>query len=478
MPIAILSNRLYIPREEVRPEDFPPFIHRLEDKYQQTAYTVETFRESPNYWGFSRGDLGKLQQVFGRFHIDDQRVAAPVEYPLKFTGKLGEEQARTLKEWIKVGYGMLQAPARWGKTVWMTALMCKLKQRTLMLAHQEDLCNQLEDTIRRMTNIDELEDQYERKLCGVLQEWDDFFPVVTLSTYQCFGMSSSGRRAIRDKKDFFGLVMVDECSRCATGLYTDVVSVLNAAYRCGVTATPTRKDERHVIINDVLGPVTVVGTKEQLPVEWSWEPTGVKVPEFGNWGTMWKRLVKVKNRNKKIAARVVEDVEAGHFVLVTTDRLAHMKYIKDEIEALDEDITIGILNGQTKDRDSFRHKALRGKYQVVIAMNSIVQLGYNVPRWSSFHNTLPMTNVENWYQRISRIRTPMEPAFEGDDYQKPSPVARVWVDQGHKAIWAYRGVVRRENDRLGFVCLNPEPKRKKGAKRKGMVLFEDPNDET
>jgi superfamily II DNA or RNA helicase len=361
-------------------------------------------------------------------------------------------------------------------TVWMTALMCKLRQRTLMIAHLEDLCSQLEETVRKFTNINELEEQHGRKLCGILKEWDDFFPILTLSTYQCFAVSPKGQRVLKEKKDAFGLVLIDECHRCKTDLYTEVITRLNPAYRCGVTATPERKDNMHVIINDVLGPVTVQAHGEQLHVQYSWEYTGVEVEDFSNWSVMWNRLVKRKTRTKKIAEKVVEDVRAGHFVLVTTERYSHIDDLREAIQKIDFEITIGELSGRIPDREGFRGKAKRGDFQVVLAMSRIVELGYNVPRWSSFHNTLPMTNPQNWYQRISRIRTPMEPAFEGDTYVKPIPVARIWVDAGHKAIWAYKAVVKKENDQRGFECLNPDKPNKK-MRRVGAVTFVEVEDE-
>jgi len=468
---AVLKNRLYVPRHAILPEHFTPFEYRLIDGYSKEAFSVRTYEEFENHYGFARGDLNKLHRVFGdRFEIEDYRSASPIKYGLKFSGTLTKEQADTLSRWIDIGYGMLQAPPRWGKTVWMTALMCKLRQRTLMLAHQEDLCNQLEETVRKFTNINELEEQHGIKLCGVLKEWDDFFPILTLSTYQCFAVSEKGRRVLREKKDYFGLVMVDEAHRCKTEMYTDVVGVLNSAYRCGVTATPKRKDRMHVVISDVLGPVTAKAEGEQLHVRYSWEYTETEVEEFSNWTVMWNRLVKKRKRTRKIATKVVEDVRAGHFVLVTTERYTHIDDLREMIKEIDEDITIGELSGRVPDRDGFRLKAKRGDYQVVLAMSKIVELGYNVPRWSSFHNTLPMTNPENWYQRISRIRTPMEPAFDGDDYVKPDPIARVWIDAGHKAIWAYKSVVRKENDKRGFECLNPDPKPKR-MRRVGAVTF-------
>ncbi len=472
MTKAILRDRLWIPRHAVRPEHFAPFQYQVVDPYTKEPYTVDTVAETLDAYGFPRGNLPKILALFSDFEIDDQRTSVPHGYKLRFTGELRGEQPMLVREWLAAGYGQIVSPPRSGKTVILTALMAKLRQRTFMLSHLEDLCHQFIETVRRFTNIEELEEQHGQKLAGVLDEWDDFFPIVTASTYQCFAVSRTGREILDQRRDDFGLVIVDEAHRAKTELYQVVTSKLSAAYRCGVTATPDRKDRLHCIVNDVIGPVVARGVGEQLPVDWTWEHTGHEVKGFSNWGVMLNRLVKNQARNRKIARKVVEDVKAGHFVLVTTERLKHIEDLAAEIHAIDPDVTIGHLSGKTKDRENFRKAARIGEYQVVIAMNKIVELGYNIPRWSSFHNTLPMTDPNNWYQRVSRIRTPFEPAFPGDRWDKPTPVARVWADRGHPAIYAYRMIVKKKMESLGFRCVNEEPVKPRG-KRKGLVSFEE-----
>jgi len=477
---AILSNRLYVPRDQILPHHFREFTYDLYDSFNKQEFRVETFQLYPDHYGFCRGDIGKLQRVFPDFDFDDRRSIAPFPYKLKMTKELRPNQAETLSKWIGIGYGMLQAPARWGKTVWMSALVKKLKQRALMLAHVEELCHQLEETFREFTNINELEQQHGERLCGVLNEWDDFFPILTLSTYQCFESSAVGRQILSDKRDFFGLVMVDECHRAATEVYTKVVGKLDAMYRVGVTATPTRKDNMHCIASDMLGPVRVIGVGEQLHVDYEWVYTNTEVREFSSWGTMWGRLCKAKRRNTLIAKRIVADVRNGRFVLCTTERLAHIDDIRDAIVKLDPDISIAEISGRVKGRDELRKAIKRGEYQVTIAMSKIIELGYNIPRWSTIHATLPMTNQENWYQRISRIRTPMEPAFEGDIYEKPVPLARIYIDTGHKAIWAYKATVKKVNDKFDFTCLNPDKPREKSAQprpKKGFAGMKRPGED-
>ena len=459
---AVLSDYLRVPRHDVEAHHIAAFTYDLTDPYTKEAFRIETFHEELDHYCFPRGDLAKLNRIFGSDNIRDERSSAPLPMRLRFTATLRDEQKRLVREWMQAGYGTIQAPPRSGKTLLATAAICRLKQRAMMLAHREDLCHQLEETIRKFTNVNELEEECGHKLVGVLQDWDDFFPLVTLSTYQCFVMSRSGRAVLNQHRNAFGLVIVDEVHMVSRELFSEVVSGTTAAYRLGLTATPTRKDGRHVVANDMIGPVVTIGGGEQLPVQYSWEYTGCDVPDFSSWNVMWNRLVKRRRRTKTIARKVVEDVQDGHFCLVTTDRLQHLDDLQFAIQSIDPDITVGLLSSKTKDRDGFRLAAKRGEYQVVVAMNKIVELGYNIPRWSCFHNTLPMANQQNWYQRISRIRTPMEPAFKGDDWIKPTPVARVWIDNGHPAIYAYKALVKRENARLGFQCLNETTERRKG----------------
>jgi hypothetical protein len=64
----------------------------------------------------------------------------------------------------------------------------------------------------------------------------------------------------------------------------------------------------------------------------------------------------------------------------------------------------------------------------------------------------------------------MEPSFEGDASEKLMPLARIWIDNGHPAVYAYQNIVRNENNRLGFACLNPPVPRVKG-RRKGLTGY-------
>jgi superfamily II DNA or RNA helicase len=458
---------------------------------------VTTYREFEDTIGFARGDIDKLHEVFGdTIQFDDQRAAVPFGYPLKFTAKLEPEQRETIRDWMARDFGMIKAPPRWGKTVATIALLCKIKQRTLVIAHEHSLLTAWEDELRLHTNINELEEEHGIQLAGFLKK--DFFPLITFCTYQRF-IHPKGIKLLKKNRDSFGAVVIDEAHLCSAPCFSVVVSSINSFYRIPVTATDKRKDNMHIVSSDIAGPVTAIGRTEQLPVKVVYIPTGYKVKEFKMWTTLINRLARDLDRTQLIAENIVADVDKGRSVVVTTDRVAHVKLLHDFILDIDSNIVIEMVTSRTspKQRDDIKARAKSGEIQVVIAMNKIIQLGWNVPRWDTLHNTIPMSNEPNWYQRVSRIRTPFHrcPAcgwegvkcnVSGDDGtkrckdcgssvvpNKKNPLVRDYIDEGHGAIFATKAIRERVARKFGWkVAMRPAPddaKKKPGKRVKDIM---------
>jgi hypothetical protein len=254
----------------------------------------------------------------------------------------------------------------------------------------------------------------------------------------------------------------------------------------------------HIVSSDIAGPVTAIGRTEQLPVKIVYIPTGCKVKDFKMWTTLINRLARDLDRTQLIAENIVGDVSKGRSVVATTDRVAHVKQLHDFILDLDADITVEMVTSKTsaKQRDDIKTRAKSGEVQVVIAMNKIIQLGWNVPRWDTLHNTIPMSNEPNWYQRVSRIRTPFhrctncdwegvkcDGADEGvklcKDCQSPvvlnkkKPLVRDYLDEGHSVVFATRAVRERVARKFGWsIATRPSPtkeKKKTGRRVKSIM---------
>jgi len=470
-PKAVLAERLYVFADDVTSEMTSRFTYTIQDDRELEPALVATYREFGNIIGFARGDIGKIREVFTGFSIDDTRAVVPFEYPLKFVSTLLPDQERLIREWITNDYGMIKAPPRYGKSITGIALLCKLKQKTLILAHERSLLEQWEKELRKHTNVEELEATSEKKLVGIFDKHEEVFPLVTLSTYQKF-ITPRGRKRLKLLKNDFGTIIIDEAHLASAKCYSMVVSEFNSYYRIPITATDKRKNRLHVLVSDIAGPVVVEGWKDQLQVKVTYVNTGHKVNKFGLWTTFISRLASNIARNELIARYVVKDVHNGRSVLVTTDRRKHIFALKEFILELDPFLQIDVVTGNTFDREGIKQRAQSGDTQVVVAMNKIVQLGWNIPRWDTFHNTIPMANEPNWYQRVSRIRTPFfrctkckwsdsVPKFVGDSMQCPlcfsavesakkSPLVRDYLDSGHAAVFATQAIRERVAKKYGW----------------------------
>ncbi len=484
-PKAYLANRLYVPEHLVTKSHekaytywFGPEQSDNEEDYE----VIKTYRQFRSGWyGFARGNLDKIKEVFGEdFEFDDQRALVPHGYDLQFTGDLRPEQQEVWLEWARRGWGMIEAPPRWGKTVFMVWMLTKLKQRSLVLAQEWSLLEQFEEDLRRFTNIDQLErdsiKKYGREAGRLVgfgkKDPSHVFPLVTLTSWQTY---DSNLDVLRANRDAWGAVFVDEAHSAAAPCFLRVVNTTNSYYRIPVTATPERKDGHEVAIFDIAGTVTAVGKTEQLPVHVKVVRTGIKIPYMAGanhnnhrmfWLKMRRFLSKHEQRNKLIVQRVLADVSAGRKVLLVSDLIPHLKALQAmlieeakksrQTKRMRTALLIGEVKGQA--RKALRHDAKNGKIDVVLAYSKIVQLGWNVPPWSSLHNVLPMSNEPNWYQRISRIRTPCAKCPGVNDSTclsrgvcgKQQPVCHIYVDDS-KMLESCLRTQQRVHSRLGFL---------------------------
>lgn len=469
LPKAFLKHRLFVPESVVTDEDCDQFTYEVPAYESQDLVTIRTYKSFIGYVGFARGDLGKLERIFGdRVDIQDERASVPHGFKdLRFTAKLRPDQEAVWDQWRKGQYGLIKAGPRFGKTVVCIYMLTKLKQRTIVLAHESGILQQFEDSMRKFTNINGLEEEAGVPLCGQLRNYDDVFPILTCSTWQMLNQPGA-KDALVANRDAFGLMFIDEAHACAAPCFSRIVSNFNPRYRVPVTATEKRKDGYDVVVSDVAGPVMAEGSTEQLSVEVSIVWTGHTIKGFGNWNDLLSQLTEDPERNDLIVEWILKDAGDGHSVLVITDRRAHAKALEGLLAAADPDLGVDILIGGSP-KTAIRDRARSGATQVVIASPKIVQLGWDVVKWSSIHNTLPMNNEQNYLQRVSRVRTPCEgcPGPQdprcGTQCEKKRPVARIFADPGHGVTHSCLNTMNKVHRKLGFEVVNIPAKSKSSA---------------
>jgi superfamily II DNA or RNA helicase len=464
-PKIYLRDRLYIPKHLFNREVAKTFSVILENYYPEYDESgepidnrdllIKGYRDEGKYISIARGDLDKVWDYFGsKAEIVDMRSTNPLSFELKWLGvkledgtrgALKPEQEKFISEMMGLGYGIGEAPPRFGKTICMSNIVCRAKMKTLVIVHQIELAMQFESEFRRCTNVNSMEHVCRRRLVGICKSFEDFEKFdICITTWQRFHaplpnaeaderirdiQSRKNKRAaeaLRKVRDRFGLVLVDETHRAASACFSAVVGKFNPWYRFGVTATPDRKDRLDAVIKLIVGPVVASADEKKILLRVRPVYTGF-TPKFTQWHAYESQIMRDGPRNKLALDMIIKDVKLGHSVIVVCTRTKHIQELTRAL--LSRGISAEAFWSGQKDRKGLLERAKKGQTKVTVAYRGML-LGINVPRWSSMHVLSPSNNAPNFTQEISRVRT----AMEGKTYA----VIRDYIDNHSAANGCYR----------------------------------------
>lgn len=380
-----------------------------------------------NFIALWRGDIPLLKKALRGFKVKDKRCYSRVRKELRFTGTLRTYQIKAALDWVRgKSGGQIMAPARSGKTVLGCYLTCRLGYKTLILAHQIDLLEQFYDTFIKFSSFKENGKipQVAISKKGNIAELFDSGVDVILSTYQTF-LSKTGKSRLKAIRNKFGFVVVDESHLVGADGFSKIISSLNPFLFLGLTATPDRKDGRDILAKYSLGNVVSSVEPPQLTGTATMIHTGTGVGDWRNWTTMVSRLASNNRRNKLIIGYVKKDLKVGHILVLVTERRKQCETLQEMLK--EEGIKAEILYGNIDNRKALIDKMREGKIAVTIATRKIVRFGLNVPPWSAYYCLSPTNNPPNFYQEMSRVRTPHK--------GKKTPLVRYFVD-GFKAAYS------------------------------------------
>ena len=449
-PKALLTDRLYINEAYVTDamlaEYETPLLIGIDAYTKEPLYSsIAHYERIPinrdeSMLAFNRGDLDKLGRVFADFEISDQRLSVSMQSPLKIKfpkGKTWKEyQPDAVMAMSEREFGILESPPRSGKTLVMAATICMNQQKTIVFAHQTDLLLQLLDTFEEFTNLSEIRTPG-NPIVGFAETWEDFETLdVVLCTKQTFDNVVNRHKALHVQK-LFGAVYVDEVHFLGADVYSRLVNRFHARIKQGVTATPKRKDNLHVIIDGILGGVVHKITREQvgqLPLKVTTIGTEVILKRDTSYVQALSQLSQHEGRNKLILDWMERDVKDGHIIVAVTDRKPQGLYLKQQLS--ERGIIAEVFNGTVSDRQR-RKKILNGirskKTKVLISMRGMTT-GLDIPAADCFYNLLPSANSvkeEGEYeggggyeQQCTRVLTPYPGKTYGlvRDFLDPIPL--------------------------------------------------------
>jgi len=252
------------------------------------------------------------------------------------------------------------------------------------------------------------------KTCNYRPE--NFIPIEVDNIYENFTLkeikkissrpATNGYRyniSVEDNHNYIaGGVLVGNCHKSPANMFSTVVNNLSAKVKIGISATPKRKDGKHVFLYDYFSPFHVVAKDARTLLNPSIKiiDTDFKfnvIQPKRDWARQINKLASNKNYINLIANHAIADINNNRCILILSDRLGMLK----DLEKLIPNSIL--LVGATK--NEVREDILKnaGKTYKVILTTRIFDEGISCHRLDTMYTTCPSNNPNLLEQRIGRI---------------------------------------------------------------------------
>ncbi len=345
-----------------------------------------------------------------------------------FTGVLHDEQKLALDALTKQDNGVLSAATAFGKTVVGAALIGEKKVSTLILVHRRQLMQQWMERLAYFLDINETLPEAPRqrgrkKRRESIGEFgggrDTRGGVIDIAIIQSMGSKDNIKPWIAD----YGMIIVDECHHIPAVSFEQVLRKVRARYVYGLTATPTRQDGHHPILNMYLGAIRYrVDAKvqaEKRPFAHMMIPrfTGARFHISGEErtpliGQYYAQIMEDDLRNHQIADDVLSCVREGRNCLVLSERTLHVKLLAQLLEK-QYDKVLTLTGGSTNAQTARQLSALRdippNKPLIICATGKYIGEGFDEPRLDTLFLTMPIS----WHGTLAQYAGRLHRLHEG-----------------------------------------------------------------
>jgi len=377
-----ISDKIYISKEGL--EDASSLIAAY--TYHNGDEFLSTLEENDDYFIVPSNSYHKLEWD----NLVDNRNFVHLDYKLNFSGALRVEQQEAVNKFFKgdrARSGLLQAKPGWGKTFAACNLIARNNSKTLILVHTVLLFEQW---------LDELSKQIPDVTVGKIG--DGFFSIgdVTVAIYK------TAYNNIEQIRDVFSTLIVDEAHKCPADMFSTVVNNVNAKVKIGITATPRRKDGKHVYLEDFFSPYKVVAEDLRALAVPSVTivPTDFKfniIDPKRDWSRAMNKLCSDVDYQEFIVTKAISYIKQNRCLLIIGDRVQMLKDLQKKIPD-----SICVIGESDK---VVREDALAnlGKTYKAILTTKLFDEGISCHRLDTLFFTCPSNNPVQWEQRIGRI---------------------------------------------------------------------------
>jgi superfamily II DNA or RNA helicase len=337
-----------------------------------------------------------------RFEFVDNRWVLP-QVGFTFNGVLKGYQEQAVSNVLSHDFNVLQAPTGSGKTVMALSVIAERKQPALIIVHSKELLNQWLDRIETFLSIP-------RNEIGIIGNGKN-----RIGKKITVGIINSIYPVVRDIRQHFGHIIVDECHRTPSRTFTEAVSAFDCKCMLGLSATPYRRDGLTKLIGWYLGrkiEIKQANLTEQdivLNVEVITRET-----DFTSWSNpsdeyaqMLSELTGDEDRNRLIVNDVAKEASNGGGVcLILSDRKSHCEAINSMLS--ETGIAADVLTGDTRDkeREAIVGRLNSGNVKVLVATGQLIGEGFDCRGLSTLFLATPIKFSGRLIQYLGRILRP------------------------------------------------------------------------
>jgi len=362
----------------------------------------------------------KLQEVVPKINWQNC-VSSGVKIAVKFKGKLYAEQEEAIQSLAAQEMGILAASPGFGKTVVGAKLISERKCSTLILVHLDNLVNQWFERLNQFLEIDsEPFVEYTKTGRVKRKEKVGIISGAKLKQTKVIDIASIGKLSkMENLADFFndyGMVIVDECHHIAARTFEKVIKHANSQFIYGLSATPERKDGLEPIIFMRCGEIAFqskIIQPDNILIEQNLYPRYTSIgsiePDFQDL-TYTKQiayLAKSMTRNEQIVEDIVRQARSGRFSLVLSERVEHLKLLKQLVIQKLPNFPIFELTGQNRRADNQATiKEIKQKIEpfIIFSTSKYAGEGFDLPQLETLFLTLPFSWKGNQQQYLGRLQ--------------------------------------------------------------------------
>lgn len=341
-PKVLLKSHLFLSSELLNEEIIETLTFKNMElkKHKQLGVDTEGLDEYIHLYKYiDKGDksfirvprytLGSMQQLGKRFNV---RHNFPKEHfiniqwlPKDKNFELNNSQMATIDNTeltLKKDYGaIIVAPPGEGKTTMAINIICRFKQKALVLVHKDSLIKQWKDEILHLTNLSE-------DRIGLLQQGKFIDGDIVIGSQMSLMRSTINREI----NNLFPIVIQDEVHRIGARMFLRAFTRFNARYRLGLSATPNRDDEQERLYflhlsNNLIKHTPVRNVKSkyvkiEFETKTKWKKQRPYIPFRLQ---LTNNLIEDNNRNILLKNIIDKCLHDNRKIVVMGERIKHLK---------------------------------------------------------------------------------------------------------------------------------------------------------